>query len=171
MNNEKALLVASIRNRLFASRDTVDQALNYAVSAIERLVVSDDRAAIYTALHVVMNTIADKIEGLPDAAQLPEPPAEVRIAHADLPDTGAVDLDTRIAEIADERIRRLNIQRQIERTIEEWSEDAAFGQIVEEWFNENVDIEDSITQYIDDKLEDHVRNVLCGLDLRVRITD
>lgn len=168
MNNEKTLLVASIRNRLFASRDTVDQALNYAVATIERL-YNDDRAAMYTALHVVMNTIADKISALP--AQLPEPLAEVRIAHADLPDTGAVDLDTRIAEIADERIRRLNIQRQIERTIEEWSEDAAFGQIVEEWFNENVDIEDSITQYIDDKLEDHVRNVLCGLDLRVRITD
>lgn len=168
MNNEKTLLAASIRNSMFASRDTVDQALNYAVATIERL-YNDDRAAMYTALHVVMNTIADKISALP--AQLPEPPAEVRIAHADLPDTGAVDLDTRIAEIADERIRRLNIQRQIERTIEEWSEDAAFGQIVEEWFNENVDIEDSITQYIDDKLEDHVRNVLCGLDLRVRITD
>lgn len=164
----KAMLAASIRNRLFASRDTVDEALNYAIDTIERI-QGTDKAAVYTMLHVVLNTVADKITALPD--QLPEPPAEVRIAHADLPDTGAVDLDTRIAEIADERIRRLNIQRQIERTIEEWSEDAAFGQIVEEWFNENVDIEDSITQYIDDKLEDHVRNVLCGLDLRVRITD
>lgn len=134
----KAMLAASIRNRLFASRDTVDEALNYAVSAIERLVVSDDRAAIYTALHVVLNTVADKITALPD--QLPEPPAEVRIAHADLPDTGAVDLDTRIAEIADERIRRLNIQRQIEKTIEEW-------------FNDNVDLEHEIEKHIENSID------------------
>ena len=133
----KALLAASIRNRLFASRDTVDEALNYAIDTIERI-QGTDKAAVYTMLHVVLNTVADKITALPD--QLPEPPAEVRIAHADLPDTGAVDLDTRIAEIADERIRRLNIQRQIEKTIEEW-------------FNDNVDLEHEIEKHIENSID------------------
>lgn len=96
----KAMLAASIRHGMFASRDTVDEALNYAVETIQRLTVNDDRAAMYTALHVVMNTIANKISALPDSGdQLPEPPPEVRIDHADLPATGATSLHDQIEDI------------------------------------------------------------------------
>jgi len=134
----KALLVASIRNRMFASRDTVDDALNYAVATIERL-YNDDRAAMYTALHVVMNTIADKIDALPDsssAAQLPEPPAEVLVNSdglqvADYPATGAPLLDDRITDIVDQRIKFHT--KDFDRRIEE-----SFNQLIEDYDLEDV---------------------------------
>jgi hypothetical protein len=142
----KAMLAASIRNSMFASRDTVDEALNYAVATIERL-YNDDRASMYTALHVVMNTIANKIMELPDssAAALEPPPAEVRIDHADLPATGAPSLHDQIEEIVLAQISKLgaSIDQKIERAIEEWFED-------------NVDIEHSV--------EDIIRNMSISID-------
>jgi hypothetical protein len=155
-DTSKALLVASIRNRLFASRDTVDEALNYAVETIERL-YNDDRAAMYTALHVVMNTIADKIDALPDssAAVLEPPPAEVLVNSdglqvADYPATGATSLHDQIEDIVLAQISKLgaSIDQKIERAIEEWSENAPFDTIIEEWFEDNVDIEHSVKDII-----------------------
>ena len=147
----KAMLAASIRHGLFASRDTVDEALNYAVSAIERLVVSDDRAAIYTALHVVMNTIANKIMDLPDssAAELEPPPAEVRINHADLPATGATSLHDQIEDIVLAQISKLgaSIDQKIERAIEA-IENVPSDTLIEAWFEDNVDIEHTVREII-----------------------
>lgn len=152
----KAMLAASIRHGLFASRDTVDEALNYAVSAIERLTVNDDRAAMYTAMHVVMNTIANKIMDLPDssAAELEPPPAEVRIDHADLPATGAPSLHDQIEEIVLAQISKLGasidhkIERRVADEIREWNEHTKFDTIIEEWFEDNVDIEHSVKEII-----------------------
>ena len=151
----KAMLAASIRHGLFASRDTVDEALNYAVSAIDRLVVSDDRAAIYTALHVVMNTIANKIMDLPDSTdQLPEPPPEIRIDHADLPATGATSLHDQIEEIVLAQISKLGasidhkIERRVADEIREWNENSKFDSLIEEWFEDNVDIEHTVREII-----------------------
>ena len=141
----KAMLAASIRHGMFASRDTVDEALNYAVETIQRLTVNDDRAAMYTALHVVMNTIADKIMALPDSGdQLPEPPPEVRIDHADLPDTGNQLLNDKIADIVDQLIKsQLNA---IDHKIR------AVDDRLENWFGNNLDI-------IDERITEVVRNI------------
>ena len=128
----KALLIASIRNRLFASRDTVDEALNYAIATIEQL-DKVDRAAMYATLHIVMNTIADKIDALPDSGnQLPEPPPEVRIDHADLPATGATSLHDQIEEIVLAQISELGrmIDRKIEKGIEDYDLEEAVTNIV-----------------------------------------
>ena len=141
----KAMLAASIRHGMFASRDTVDEALNYAVETIQRLTVNDDRAAMYTALHVVMNTIADKIMALPDQSdQLPEPPPEVRIDHADLPATGNQLLNDKIADIVDQRIRfQLNAVDHKIRAVDDR---------LENWFGNNLDI-------IDERITEVVRNI------------
>ena len=131
-DTSKVLLVASIRNRLFASRDTVDEALNYAVATIEQL-DKVDRAAVYATLHIVMNTIADKIDALPDSGnQLPEPPTEVRIDHADLPATGATSLHDQIEEIVLAQISELGrmIDRKIEKGIEDYDLEEAVTNIV-----------------------------------------
>jgi len=129
----KALLVASIRNRLFASRDTVDEALNYAVVSIE-LLDNIDRASMYTVLHVVMNTIADNIAALPDssAAALESPPAEIRIDHADLPATGATSLHDQIEEIVLAQISELgrSIDQKIERAIENYDHEEMVTNII-----------------------------------------
>ena len=128
----KAMLAASIRHGLFASRDTVEEALEYANATIERL-YNDDKAAMYTALHVVLNTIANKITALPDSGnQLPEPPPEVRIDHADLPATGATSLHDQIEEIVLAQISELGrmIDRKIEKGIEDYDLEEAVTNIV-----------------------------------------
>jgi hypothetical protein len=159
----KALLAASIRVRMFAKRDTIDEALNYAIEVFDR-VNGDDRAAVYTALHVVLNTVADKIDALPDssAAALEPPPAEIRIDHADLPATGATSLHDQIEDIVSAQISRLGdtIDRKIERRvadeIQEWNENTKFDTIIEEWFEDNVDIEHSV--------KDIIRNMSISID-------
>jgi hypothetical protein len=171
----KAMLAASIRVGMFAKRDTIEQALDYATEIIERL-YNDDKAAMYTALHVVLNTVADKISELPD--ELPAPPTEVLVNSdglqmADYPATGAPSLHDQIEEIVLAQISRLGdtIDRKIEKTIEEWSENAPFDAIIEEWFNDNVDIETNVKEYLDENLDETVREVLVLLDLKVRITN
>jgi hypothetical protein len=151
----KAMLAASIRHGMFASRDTVDEALNYAVETIERL-YNDDRAAMYTALHVVLNTVANKIMDLPDSsAAALEPSTEVLVNSdglqvADYPATGATSLHDQIEEIVLAQISRLGdtIDHKIEKAIEEWSENAPFDTIIEEWFEDNVDIEHEVKEVI-----------------------
>jgi hypothetical protein len=160
----KAMLAASIRCGIFAKRDTIEQALNHATATIEQL-DSVDRAAVYTAFYVALNTVADKIMDLPDssaadlepsaAAQLPEPPAEVLVNSdglqvADYPATGATSLHDQIEDIVLTQISKLgaSIDQKIERAIEEWSENAPFDTIIEEWFEDNVDIEHSVKDII-----------------------
>jgi hypothetical protein len=140
----KAMLAASIRHGMFASRDTVEEALEYASATIERL-YNDDKAAMYTALHVVLNTIANKITALPDSGnQLPEPPPEVRIDHADLPATGNQLLNDKIADIVEQLIKsQLNA---IDHKIR------AVDDRLENWFGNNLDI-------IDERITEVVRNI------------
>ena len=140
----KAMLASSIRHGLFASRDTVEEALEYASATIERL-YNDDKAAMYTALHVALNTIANKITALPDSGdQLPEPPPEVRIDHADLPATGNQLLNDKIADIVDQRIRfQLNAVDYKIRAVDDR---------LENWFGNNLDI-------IDERITEVVRNI------------
>ena len=54
-------LADSIRNDIFASRDTLDEAYAYASSIAQ---ASDNPAAVLTAVQVVVNTLAKYIEGL-----------------------------------------------------------------------------------------------------------
>jgi hypothetical protein len=91
---------------------------------------------------VVLNTVADKIDALPD--QLPEPPAEVRIDHADLPATGAPLLSDQISDIVDQRIKfqLKGFDHQIR----------AIDDRLENWFGNNLDI-------IDERITEVVRNM------------
>ena len=153
-DTSKALLAASIRVRMFAKRSTIDEALNYAIEVFDR-VNNDDKAAVYTALHVVLNTVADKIDALPDSGdQLPEPPPEVRIDHADLPATGATSLHDQIEDIVLAQISKLGasidhkIERRVADEIREWNENSKFDSLIEEWFEDNVDIEHTVREII-----------------------
>ena len=136
-NQAKTLLAASIRVRMFAKRDTIDEALNYAIEVFDR-VKGDDRAAVYTVLHVVLNTVADKIDALPDSS------AANQIAHADLPATGAPLLSDQISDIVDQRIKfqLKGFDHQIR----------AVDDRLENWFGNNLDI-------IDERITEVVRNM------------
>jgi len=151
----KALLAASIRVGIFGKRDSIDEALEYASEIIDNLQTCD-KAVVYTALHVVLNTVADEIDALPDssAAALEPPPAEVRIDHADLPATGATSLHDQIEEIVLAQISKLGasidqkIERRVANEIQEWNENTKFDTIIEEWFEDNVDIEHEVKEVI-----------------------
>ena len=129
----KAMLAASIRVGIFAKRDSINEALEYASEVIDNL-QTYDKAVVYTALHVVLNTLADKIDALPDSstAVLEPPPAEVRIDHADLPATGATSLHDQIEEIVLAQIAELgrSIDQKIERAIENYDHEEMVTDIV-----------------------------------------
>ena len=129
----KAMLAASIRVGIFGKRDSINEALEYASEIIDNL-QTYDKAVVYTALHVMMNTIADKIDTLPDssAAALEPPPVEIRIDHADLPATGATSLHDQIEDIVLTQISKLGdmIDRKIERAIENYDHEEMVTNII-----------------------------------------
>jgi len=57
----KKELVQALRWTLFADRNTVDEAYEYALE-----VMGDNKIVNQTALHVLMNTIANQVEMLED---------------------------------------------------------------------------------------------------------
>ena len=143
-DTSKYLLATSIRVGIFGNRESIEEALEYASSIIDNL-QTYDKAVVYTALHVVLNTVADKIAELPDSGnQLPEPPPEVRIDHADLPATGNQLLNDKIADIVDQRIKfQLNAVDHKIRAVDDR---------LENWFGNNLDI-------IDERITEVVRNI------------
>jgi len=103
---EKSELVIMLRAPVFGDRGTdVIAAFDYAESIINALSESSDRGPVWTAVHVLANTIANAIETLPVEiiGQLPAPPAEVRIAP-DNPAAGVTDLEAAIIRLIDARI-------------------------------------------------------------------
>jgi hypothetical protein len=100
---EKALLVAAIRNRIFNDQQTdVKAALSAAHAVIDTIGDPASRIGALTAMHVVLNTVANAIEALPEF--LPAPPDEVRISPVDNPAAGASDIEAAIIRMIDSRI-------------------------------------------------------------------
>jgi hypothetical protein len=56
-------LARNLQSPLFATRDTIEDAFHYAHTVIEAIPASD-RGAAYTALYVVVNTIAEEVKRL-----------------------------------------------------------------------------------------------------------
>jgi hypothetical protein len=59
-DHQLSQFAASLRVKLFSTRDNMPDAMNYAYDLIESL-PTENRIAAFTALHVVMNTIADQL--------------------------------------------------------------------------------------------------------------
>ena len=113
-------LAKSIRVNLFADRGSnIGEAWQCADDMIASMPDGGSRAAARTALHVLVNTIANAIDDL----------APATIAHADQPDVG-ID-ESRIAHLVDVHVSRwleehldieifenLNIQNQVQEAID-----------------------------------------------------
>lgn len=101
---EKALLVAAIRNRIFNDQQTdVKAALSAAHGVLDSISDPASRIGALTAMHVVLNTVANAIEALPDAhiEFLPDP----RIEAPDRPEPVTLSLDrAALDQIIDARI-------------------------------------------------------------------
>jgi len=63
MNKELNELATNLQSPLFATRDTIEEAFHFAHTVIEAIPTSDKGAA-YTALYVVVNTIAEEVKRL-----------------------------------------------------------------------------------------------------------
>lgn len=139
---EKALLVAAIRNRIFNDQQTdVKAALSAAHGVIDTITDPASRIGALTAMHVVLNTVANAIEALPEF--LPAPPDEVRISPEDNPATGAAEPEP--------------VMLALDR--------AALDQIIDErianWYEHEFDIQDEIQQGINDyDFEETVRDIV-----------
>lgn len=124
---DKHTLAASIRVGMFAERETIQEALDYADQVFKTL--GTEEAFARTAMHVVLNSVAKQIIALPDP--LPAPAEEIKIETVQL----SLDRAT-LDDIIDARVSH--------------------------WFNENIDIENSIQDWINDNLDwgDIVRDAL-----------
>jgi hypothetical protein len=108
----KSTLAASLRVNLFADRGSdIGEAWQYVETMFDSMPDAGSRAAARTALHVLVNTIANAIDDLAPAA----------IAHADRPDVG-ID-ESRIAHLVDVHMAQwvednLDIENQVQEAID-----------------------------------------------------
>jgi len=108
----KSTLAASLRINLFADRGSdIGEAWQYVETIFDSMPDAGSRAAARTALHVLVNTIANAIDDLAPAA----------IAHADRPDVG-ID-ESRIAHLVDVHMAQwiednLDIENQVQEAID-----------------------------------------------------
>ena len=108
----KSTLAASLRVNLFADRGSdIGEAWQFSDDMIASIPDAGARSAARTALHVLVNTIANAIDDLAPAA----------IAHADRPDVG-ID-ESRIAHLVDVHMAQwiednLDIENQVQEAID-----------------------------------------------------
>jgi hypothetical protein len=113
----KAELLKTIRNSLFNNQGTdVQSALSAAHSVIDTITDPASRIGALTAMHVVLNTVANAIEALPDP--LAAPPEEIKIETIQL-DRATLDeiIDARIANWYE---HEFDIDAEIERGIDNY---------------------------------------------------
>jgi hypothetical protein len=145
-------LAASIKVGIFASRDTLEEAFEYTETMFNSMPDPAHRAAARTALHVMLNSVAKQIIALPD--QLPPPPAEVQISVEDNPATGTEarqDLQS-VLEPVMVSVPRDELNRIIDQRISDWLDDR-FDSMAEEWFENNVDVDEKVQEYIDNDVD------------------
>jgi hypothetical protein len=135
---DKHTLAASIRIGMFAERETIQEAFDYADQVFRSLAANDDIAA-RTAMHVVLNTVAKQIAALPDP--LAAPAEEIRIETVQL----SVDRAT-LDDIIDARINRwyendFDIQEEINDAINEYDFEETVRDIVKHNISFSIDVD------------------------------
>ena len=139
---EKALLVAAIRNRIFNDQQTdVKAALSAAHGVLDSISDPASRIGALTALHVVLNTVANAIDALPEP--LPALPDEVRISPEDNPATGVEE------------------PRHVMLMLDRASLDQIIDARIQNWYEHDFDIQEEINNAINDyDFEDTVRDIV-----------
>jgi hypothetical protein len=133
---EKALLVAAIRNRLFNDQQTdVKSALSAAHAVIDTIGDPASRIGALTAMHVVLNTVANAIDALPEYVN--------RISPEDNPATGAAE---------PERVML---------TVDHIALDAIIDARIANWYENSIDLEHEVNRAIEDyDFSDTIRDTI-----------
>lgn len=145
---EKKILTASLRNGLFGDRGgDVVVAIHYAHQVINAMSESSDRAPAFTALHVVMNTIANAI----DALEL----------SADNPAAGVTGFEDALIKLIDQRLESRAfipadaLKARIDERINYWADDQFDSRVKNclEDMDLTSDLDDKIQEYIDNSVD------------------
>ena len=138
----KALLVASLRQRLFADRGTdVAAAFDYCNMMIDSIPGGNEKITARTALHVLANTVANAIDALPEF--LPAPPDVVRISPEDNPAAGAAEPEP--VMLALDRVAL----------------DLIIDARIQNWYENSIDLEHEVNRLIEDyDFTDTVRDTI-----------
>lgn len=133
---EKALLVAAIRNRIFNDQQTdVKAALSAAHGVLDSISDPASRIGALTAMHVVLNTVANAIDALPEYVN--------RISPEDNPATGAAEPEP------------------VMLTLDRAALDQIIDARIQNWYEHDFDIQEEINSAINDyDFEDTVRDIV-----------
>jgi len=141
---------------MFAKRDTVDQALAYAIDLINTF-EGGNKAAAWTALMVVVNTAAAVWPEAP--AQEPSPftldALRSRIAALEerlCPEAPSQDISSQACAWLDDNFN--------ERADQWLNDEADLDDKIETWVENNLDIENEVADALRDKVYDTVRRVI-----------
>lgn len=127
---EKKILTASLRSAMFGDRGgDVIAALEYAHEVINAMPESSSRAPAFTALHVVLNTVANAI----DALELP----------ADNPAAGVTGFEDALIKLIDARIKYslddMDLTSDLDDKIQEYIDNSVdFTEIVRDEIRQNI---------------------------------
>ena len=154
---------------LFADRGSVDEAMDYARALVLTL-PNEHRAAVMTALMVVVNTAAKVWPEAP--AQVADEPLAVRLSlvQSDL-DTRLAALASRVVDLEQSRPPVTEVVVQvIQSEIEAWA-DEKFNDRADEWLNDHADLDHEIERWMEFNLniEDAVREVLGNATLSISL--
>ena len=146
---DKKVITSRLRNGMFGDRGhDVAAALEYAHEIFNALQESTDRAPAFTALHVVLNTVANAIDRLE--------------LSADSPAAGVTGFEDALIKLIDARIANnqsvSETNARIDARINDWAEDQ-FDSRVKNWVDEEmsswienhaeaIDLESQIDHYM-----------------------
>jgi len=147
MRNQIIQLANDLHIGLFASRDTIGEAFDFAENMIESMPESGARAAARTALHVMVNSIAKQLRDIA-GQELPAPPAEVRIAPEDHPDVGADPMAALFESMVGSLSKKIDdMENNIEALTERFEElDDDIEDRVEGWVENNFDVTEEVRE-------------------------
>jgi len=150
---------------LFASRETVNEALTYADSVLNGL-TGGDKAAAWTAIMILVNT-ASKL--WPEPGQVEAPASD--LTEAALLRERIVRLEQRLGG-ADFFLTEAALDQRIETVVEArlqgWTEEN-FNERADQWLTDHADLDNEIERWIENNLdvEDAVQDVLRNASLRI----
>jgi predicted NBD/HSP70 family sugar kinase len=133
---DKHTLAASIRIGMFAERETIQEAFDYADQVFKSLGAAD--IAARTAMHVVLNTVAKQIAALP--AEI------VGTLPADNPAAGVTSFEDTLIKLIDSRIAQrgpMNVGDQVNEVIDDFAENR-LDDLIERWVDRNLDWNDIV---------------------------
>jgi hypothetical protein len=144
---DKHTLAASIRIGMFAERETIQEAFDYADQVFKSLGAAD--IAARTAMHVVLNTVAKQIAALPDP--LAAPAEEIRIETVQLSVDRATLDDIIDARIAQSPLLGDRIDHMIDTAINSGSIDVKIESALDDFADNRLD--DEIQKYMDNSVD------------------